>query len=164
MVGFFGAFRRSELLSINIEHLEFKQKGVIIIVPRSKTDKEGLSKTKAIPYNRRHPSYCPVCELQDYINILDRDHGPLFVSLKNKNDTLSDNRLSFSGWDKILKESLGPSYSTHSLRAGFVTHGLKAGLAFEDLMNQTWHQSTQMLKEYERYGDRFDNNHLDKMY
>ena len=41
LLGFCGAFRRSELASLQLEHLSFDHKGLLIKLPRSKTDQEG---------------------------------------------------------------------------------------------------------------------------
>jgi site-specific recombinase XerD len=55
LIGFFGAFRRSELVAIEWQYVTFVPEGVKILIPRSKTDPEGLGQVCAIPYGeKRH--------------------------------------------------------------------------------------------------------------
>ena len=50
LVGFAGAFRRSELVGLNIEDLEFNENGLVVHLRRSKTDPEGQGRKVGIPY------------------------------------------------------------------------------------------------------------------
>ena len=50
LVGFGGGFRRSELMSIDHEDLEFVPEGVKISIKKSKTDQFGEGMTKGLPY------------------------------------------------------------------------------------------------------------------
>ncbi len=67
LIGFAGGFRRSELVSIEYEDIDFVNEGVKILVKRSKTDQTGLGMTKAIPYFE-NKIYCPVISLKEWIN------------------------------------------------------------------------------------------------
>ena len=49
-VAYFGAFRRSELVAVRIEHLKFEPEGLLVLIPKSKTDQLGTGKVKALPY------------------------------------------------------------------------------------------------------------------
>src|SRR5690606_10219338 len=49
-IGYFGAFRRQELVDLKAEHLHWEREGLRIELPRSKTDQEGEGIDKAIPY------------------------------------------------------------------------------------------------------------------
>ena len=61
----FGAFRRSELLAITHEHLSFEPRGLLIEIPRSKTDQTVEGKVKAIPYGKNN--ICPVTALKKWL-------------------------------------------------------------------------------------------------
>ena len=50
LIGFAGGFRRSELVSIHFEDIDFVTEGVKIFIKRSKTDQSGEGMIKAIPY------------------------------------------------------------------------------------------------------------------
>jgi hypothetical protein len=58
MLGFAGAFRKSEVVALNVEDLEFCDEGVRITIRRSKTDQEGKGQTIAIL--RGAGPFCPV--------------------------------------------------------------------------------------------------------
>ena len=66
LIGFAGGFRRSELVSLDYEDLEFVQEGLKIFVKRSKTDQSGEGMTKAIPYFE-NKDYCPVLALKKWL-------------------------------------------------------------------------------------------------
>ena len=50
LIGFSGGFRRSELVNIDYQDVEFVTEGVKILIKRSKTDQSGEGAIKAIPY------------------------------------------------------------------------------------------------------------------
>jgi site-specific recombinase XerD len=68
LIGYSGGFRRSELVSIDYEDLEFVAEGVKIFVKRSKTDQSGEGMTKAIPYFENE-DFCPVIALKSWIEL-----------------------------------------------------------------------------------------------
>jgi integrase len=55
LVGFAGAFRRSELVGLNVTDLEFVDRGLIVHLRRSKTDQEGVGRKVGIPHARGKP-------------------------------------------------------------------------------------------------------------
>src|SRR4030095_12488842 len=57
LLGFAGAFRRSELVALNIADLEFCAGGLRVSIRKSKTDQEGLGATIAVA---RGSTACPV--------------------------------------------------------------------------------------------------------
>ena len=67
LIGFAGGFRRSELVNIYYEDVEFVPEGVKILIKRSKTDQSGEGAIKAIPYFDNQ-EFCPVIALKNYIN------------------------------------------------------------------------------------------------
>ena len=69
LIGFAGGFRRSELVSIEYDDIDFVNEGVKILVKRSKTDQSGEGMTKAIPYFE-NKIYCPVISLKEWIKYM----------------------------------------------------------------------------------------------
>ena len=63
LIGFGGGFRRTELISIDHEDLEFVPEGLKITIKRSKTDQFGEGMTKGLPYFDNE-IYCPVVNLK----------------------------------------------------------------------------------------------------
>ena len=57
MLGFAGAFRRSELVALDVEDIEHTAEGLRVVIRRGKTDQEGLGAVIAIV---RGTTACPV--------------------------------------------------------------------------------------------------------
>jgi len=75
-VGFFGAFRVSELIQIKQEHITFVPEGMEILIPRSKTDPTSEGHICAIPYGDH--SLCPVTALKTWCEKANLHHSFLF--------------------------------------------------------------------------------------
>lgn len=167
MVGFAGALRRSELVGVNIEDIEFVSEGVIIILLESKTDQERKGRKIAIPQGRSR--HCVVQALQDWLFALECKTGPLFRSIR-KGGSIQDARLSDSAVSCIVKEyaeeiGLNPlNYSGHSLRSGFVTSAAQMGVPEWRIMRQSGHKSYQTMMRYVRDARLFENHPLDSMF
>src|SRR4051794_33840447 len=54
LLGFAGAFRRSEIVALDVEDCLFGRDGLIIALYRSKTDQEGQGRKLGIPYGSNH--------------------------------------------------------------------------------------------------------------
>ena len=67
LVGLAGAFRRSELVGIDVAHLRFETESVIVRIPRSKTDQAGHGADVALPRMRGEET-CPVRALGDWLH------------------------------------------------------------------------------------------------
>lgn len=68
LIGFAGAFRRSELVALTHADLAFSEAGVKITIRRAKTDQEGQGRTIGIPYARG--ALCPVRALERWLAAL----------------------------------------------------------------------------------------------
>jgi site-specific recombinase XerD len=113
LIGFSGGFRRSELVNIDFEDLEFTKEGVKIFIKRSKTDQSGEGMIKAIPYFKEK-SFCPVMFLKNWIVISKSNKGFIFNISDKMVAILIKKYLSAAGFDP-------KKYSGHSLRSGFAT-------------------------------------------
>ena len=80
LVGFAGAFRRSELVSLDVADLDFSRAGLVITLRKSKTDQEGRSRRIGIPYGSSEAS-CPVRSLQAWLESARIVDGPVFRAL-----------------------------------------------------------------------------------
>ena len=78
LIGFSGGFRRNEIVSLDLEDIEFVFEGVKITVKKSKTDQFGEGMTKGIPHFE-NSLYCPVASLKKWINFSKIRKGPIFV-------------------------------------------------------------------------------------
>lgn len=161
LVGFAGAFRRSELVALTVADARFAHEGLIITLRRSKTDQEGQGTTKGITYGS-NPDTCPVRALQRWIDEAKVTDGPLFRSLKH--GKLQPHGLDGRDVARLVKRAakgagLDPThFSGHSLRAGLATAAAAAGVSERSIMNQTGHKSLTVMRRYIREGSLFRDN------
>jgi integrase len=148
LVGFASAMRRSELVALNVEHVEHVQQGLIITVPRSKADQEGNGRKIGIPYGRTR--WCPVNALRDWLSASSINAGPTFRPV-SKHGHISPDRLNSGSVTTILRRRLEVAgfdpapYSGHSLRAGLATSAAAAGVSSWKIRQQTGHASDATL-------------------
>ncbi len=155
LIGFSGGFRRSELVNIYYEDLEFVNEGVKIFIKRSKTDQSGEGMIKAIPYFD-NKIFCPVTKLKDWINFLEIKSGKVF--------DLSDKSVALIIKKYALLSGLNPNkYGGHSLRSGFATSAAEFGAEERNIMAMTGHKTTQMVRRYIQEANLFKNNALNKI-
>jgi site-specific recombinase XerD len=159
LVGFTGAFRRSELVGIHAEHVTFTGEGVKVTLPHSKTDQEGAGIVRAIPYGQ-HEDTCPVRALRAWIAAAGITSGPVFRRV-DRWGNVGGEALTTKVVSTICKryaQALGydpAAYSAHSLRAGFATSAAAAGVTGVDIRRQTGHKSEAMLGVYIREANLF---------
>ena len=155
LIGFSGGFRRSELVNIDYDDLEFVNEGVKIFIKRSKTDQSGEGMIKAIPYFD-NKIFCPVTKLKDWINFLEIKSGKVF--------DISDKSVALIIKKYVLLSGLDPNkYGGHSLRSGFATSAAEFGAEERNIMAMTGHKTTQMVRRYIHEANLFKNNALNKI-
>ena len=167
LIGFGGGFRRTELISIDREDLEFVPEGVKITIKRSKTDQFGEGMIKGLPYFSNQ-IYCPVINLKKWLELSNIKSGPIFRRFA-KGSVLTNNRLTDQSVVLIIKDYLNlagiesKNYSGHSLRSGFATVAAESGADERSIMAMTGHKTTQMVRRYIREANIFKNNALNKI-
>jgi integrase len=167
LLGFAGAFRRSELVGLNVEDCEFGKDGLTITLRRSKTDQDGAGRKIGIPYGS-NPETCPVRVLQTWIERGAIVDGPLFRSI-TRHGRLRPGRLSGIDVARVVKKLAkragldAAKYGGHSLRAGHATTAAIAGASERSIMHQTGHKSVQMVRRYIRDGNLFRENSAGKL-
>jgi len=157
LIGFAGGFRRSELVNIDYDDIEFVPEGVKILIKRSKTDQSGEGIVKAIPYFDNQ-EFCPVIALKNLINIkfVNLNEGKIF-DLSDKSVALIIKRYA----EKAGLDST--KYAGHSLRSGFATTAAEFGVEERNIMAMTGHKTTQMVRRYIHEANLFKNNALNKI-
>jgi integrase len=161
LIGFAGAFRRSELSRIDCESIERTARGLVITIPKSKTDQEGQARQVAIPHGRG--AICAVKALDQWLEVSGIADGPVFRSVTRRGHVLPGS-LSGDSIANIIKHrvktiGLDPArYSGHSLRAGFVTSAASAGTPAWRIKAQTGHVSDALVGRYIRLSDPFAAN------
>jgi integrase len=167
LLGFAAAFRRSELVALDVEDCAFGKDGLTITLRRSKTDQDGQGRKIGIPYGA-NPETCPVRVLQGWLEQAGTSSGPVFRSI-NRHGQVQPGRLSGIDVARVVKKlaeraGLDPAnYAGHSLRAGHATSAAIAGASERSIMNQTGHRSVQMVRRYIRDGSLFRENSAGKL-
>jgi site-specific recombinase XerD len=162
LLGFAGAFRRSELVSLDVADLEFSSAGLIVTLRKSKTDQEGAGRRIGIPYGSTEGT-CPVRAVQAWLETARISDGPVFRPL-DRFQRVQTTRLSDKAVALIVKRrakavGLDPTrYAGHSLRAGLATSAAAAGASERVIMSQTGHRSADMVRKYIREGSLFTAN------
>ena len=167
LIGFGGGFRRTELISIDHEDIDFVQEGVKITVKRSKTDQFGEGMIKGLPYFSNE-KYCPVINLKNWLTLSKIKTGPIFRRFA-KGSILTSHRLTDQSVVLIIKDCLklagieNQNFSGHSLRSGFATVAAESGADERSIMAMTGHKTTQMVRRYIKEANLFKNNALNKI-
>ena len=165
LVGFAGCFRRSELVSLDVDDLRFRPEGVVVSVEKSKTDQYGEGTQTAIPYGRREAT-CPVSALRHWLDVSAITEGAVFRPI-NKHGHIRPRRLTAGSVALIVKRTaiaagLDPEkYAGHSLRSGFATQAARSGAKERLIMKQGAWSTDKMVRRYIRDASMFDENAAD---
>ena len=161
-IGFFGGFRRSELVSLEVEHVAWEADGIVITLQRSKTDQQGEGIVKAIPYG--DGLCCPATALRVWLDAASIVSGPLFRSI-NRWHQLGAEALNDGSVNTILEEwakaaGLGyvPHLSSHSLRRGMATSAHRAGADPRDIKRQGGWRHDGTVQGYIEEAGQFEEN------
>ncbi len=167
LLGFAGAFRRSELVALDLADLEFNRDGLTVTLRRSKTDQDGAGRKVGVPYGS-NPETCPVRVMQFWLERVNLSSGPVFRSL-DRHGKVQVRGLSPGDVARVVKKLAqrtgldATKYAGHSLRAGHATSAAIAGASERSIMNQTGHRSVQMVRRYIRDANLFRNNSAAKL-
>lgn len=155
-VGFAGAFRRSELVAMRVEHLSFDaRRSVGVTIPVSKTDQERRSQHVTL-WRTQTVDIDPVEALHAWLGVSGIDRGPVLRGLTKKQLPRA-NGMNAASINRIVKTAvarigLNPDlYSGHSMRAGFVTSARQVGVPDHLIMATTRHASANTLMTYTRF-------------
>ena len=155
LIGFSGGFRRSELVNIDYDDIEFVIEGIKIFIKRSKTDQSGEGMIKAIPYFD-NKAFCPVLSLKHWINNCEINARKIFDNSDKSVALIIKKYASLAGLD-------ANKYGGHSLRSGFATSTAESGAEERNIMAMTGHKTTQMVRRYIQEANLFKNNALNKI-
>ena len=162
LVGFTGAFRRSELAALEVRDVAFSPEGVTVTLRRSKTDQEGRGRLVALPYSST-PEVCPVRVLRSWLEAAAVTTGPGFREV-TRHGQVGATALTGRSIARLVKRAgaaaglEGQDFSGHSLRAGFVTQAKIAQKDEASIMRQTGHLSVAMVRKYDRRADLWRDN------
>jgi len=162
LVGFAGAFRRSELAALDLGDISLSNAGLTITIRRSKTDQEGAGRQVGIPRARKTSVTCPVAALESWLNERTEltNSDALFLGVFHGRLM---GRLSGQAIAEIVKRAVNrvgfdPSkFAGHSLRSGFATSAARGGADLAFIMQQTGHKSADVARRYVQAGSLLQN-------
>jgi integrase len=162
LIGWVGAFRRSEIVKLQVGDVVRVRGGLEITLRRSKTDQEGAGRIVGLPFSSDE-DICPVRAFDAWMDASGIKLGYIFRSISQWG-ALSEYGMNACSVADIIKRSaqrigLDPSrVSGHSLRAGMVTSAAEAGRSLKSIMNQTGHRSERVAMRYIRHADVWSDN------
>lgn len=165
LYGYAGALRRSELVAVDVCHIEAHERGHLLTIPVSKGDQDGKGQVIGILSQPDSP-YCPIAAVQSWASAARITSGALFRRFY-RNNKLSDKRLGDRSVADLIKDSIyrlkDPSldyrqFSGHSLRRGFLTSAGKSNADLLKIIAQSRHSRIDTVLGYIDDPNRFQNH------
>ena len=156
LLGFAGAFRRSEIAGLRFEDVEhYPERGLKVTIPKSKTDQTGSG--QIVHIQKIEGDYDPVEAFLNWkASAEDLGKGPVFRGI-TRGGNLRSSSIAGEAINRIVKEGIDlagipdpEAYSAHSLRAGHATQATLNGVPAESTMNTTRHESRNQFADYVR--------------
>ena len=164
-LGFAGAFRRSELVALDVEDLREDPEGLRVTVRRSKVDQEGRGFEKAIPHGR---FVRPVALVREWLAAAGITSGPVFRPVSRSGNVrqiqhgvefeprLTDRSVANIVQSYCAAAGLDAStFGAHSLRAGYITSAAERGADLARIMDQSGHRNADTVLGYIRRANAF---------
>jgi len=168
LIGWTGALRRSELVALTTDDVQFVEgEGVNIYIRRSKSDQEAEGLVKGLPYGANKET-CPVTALRQWLQAAERNvegsfEGDIFRRFY-RGESIGESAMTAQYVSTVLKRhaeaaGLDPeAYSAHSLRAGFITQAIRAGKAERRVKEHSGHASWETFNQYVEEAGTFQDN------
>ena len=163
LVGFVAALRRSELAALLLEQIDPHPSGLVLALPRSKTNPHGEETELVVLPRAGNPAHCAVTALRRWIDLAGIDVGPVFRRVSKAN-VAGDTALNPGSINQLVQRAIARAgidptpYSAHSLRAGFVTYAHLRGASDRAIAHQTRHRSLSALGGYVRVNEAWVDN------
>lgn len=160
LLGFSGAFRRSELVAIKIDDLKKEERGLIVNIKRSKTDQEGAGSSVAII---QADHYCPIKAMDHWLDLSGIEDGPVFRRVF-KGGKVGSTALSSYSVALIVKKRASRAglnaedFAGHSLRSGFLTSAAMNRASLFKMMEISRHKDPKTVMRYVRQAEMFDDH------
>ncbi|MHB2208432.1 site-specific integrase [Methylobacterium sp. CM6257] len=155
-LGIAGAFRRSELVALDVADLVEDPEGLRVRVRKSKTDLEGRGSEKAILHGRFSRPVALVREWHDAAGITD---GPVFRPVSRSGNVRRGRACDRppKPWPTSSRSTRPPAstFGAHSLRAGYITTAAERGADLARIMDQSGHRDPRTVVGYIRRANAF---------
>jgi integrase len=154
LIGWGGAFRRSELVGVTLENITYDNegRGILVSVYNTKTNKRSAT-VKQIDSNTNDPELCPLRALNAWLERAGITSGLVFRSV-SKSGAIGET-LSARMVDKIVREydnnaGINKGFSAHSLRAGYATQATIDNVPDALIRAQGWADNSTVVFRYQR--------------
>ncbi len=161
-IGFLGAFRRSELVAIRMEHIDWQADGIEILIPKSKTDQTHAGQHCAIPNGNEQ--LCAIRALKTWIEQAHIQEGFIFRRI-HRGEKISHLNIIPSSVNVLLKKHAiavglknAVDFSSHSMRRGLATTASRDGVSIPAIMRQGRWKQVNTVMEYIEAAQRFEEN------
>lgn len=150
LLGYAGAFRRAELVALDVEDLRFSKKGLYVWIAGAKNDPRRRGRELYVP---RLPNLelCAVAALERWLDVVGTS-GPAFRTFDLRGQ-LTANRLDPGDVARILRRRAGAAgvdgdFAGHSLRRGFITNAAKKKIPVANIQRVTGQRSSRIVLDY----------------
>jgi len=159
-LGLAAALRRSELVALELQDVEFEQRGLKLMLRHSKTDQDGQGQVIAVPAGK---VVQPVARLQAWLTVRGSRPGPLFTQIdpqgRMTGEAMSDRSIARLIQRYAALAGLDPAtVGGHSLRAGFLTEASRSGATIAKMQEVSRHKKVEVLLGYVRSAELFDDH------
>jgi integrase len=163
LAGFVAALRRSELAALAVDRIAEHPNGLVLTLPRSKTNQTGEQVELVVLPRAGNLARCPVTALTGWLQAAGITTGPVFRPV-GKNNKPGPRALHPESINDLVQQAVAragldaTAYSAHSLRAGFVTYAHLRGASDRAIAHQTRHRSLATLGGYVRVQQAWTDN------
>ena len=158
LMGWAGAFRRSELVALDVADVDTRGGKMTIAIRRSKTDQSGEGNYKVLPA-MADSLIDPLSAYRTWLKVAGIAAGPVFRGVDRWGHTQAG-KLHPQEVARVVKAACKlvgideQRFAGHSLRSGFVTAAANAGASDADIAEQTHHRSSATLRRYKQLAGR----------
>jgi len=154
LLGYAGAFRRSELVALDVEQLRFSKPGLYVWIAAAKNDprKKGRELyVPRLPAGSQSATLCAVAALEQWLEAVGAT-GPAFRTFDLRG-RLTAARLDPGDVARILRRRAAAAgvdgdFAGHSLRRGFITNAAKKKIPIESIKRVTGQRSSGIVLDY----------------
>ena len=147
-------------MALRLEDLTQDNRGLVVQIPRSKTDQEGKGQSVSVI---RGGHYCPVNALEHWLKLSRITEGPLFRRVF-RGGKLGQESLSAYSVALIVKRWArqaglnSEEFAGHSLRSGFLTSAAKNKASLFKMMEVSRHKDPKTVMRYVRDAEIFEDH------
>jgi len=150
LLGYAGAFRRSELVALDVEHLKFSKRGLYVWIASAKNDPRKKGRELYVP-RLSAIELCAVAMLERWLKVVGAERA-VFRTFDLRGG-LTANRLDPGDVARIVRRRASAAgvtgdFGGHSLRRGFITNAAKKKVPIESIKRVTGQRSNTIVLDY----------------